>query len=77
MLLEEAHMSESLSNHEQWLLRLNNHLHEERYRSGYAGLCMAGARNFLEFLGKQNIAITDAQSVTVESYLKMARPKRR
>jgi integrase/recombinase XerD len=70
-------MSESLSNHEEWLLSLKKHLHEERYRPGYVGLCMAGARNFLEFLRKQNIAITDAQSATVESYLKMARPKRR
>jgi integrase/recombinase XerD len=70
-------MSESLSNHEEWLLRLRKHLHDEGYRPGSVGRCMAGAGNFLEFLHNQNIALSDAQSATIESYLEMARPKRR
>lgn len=70
-------MSESLSNHEEWLLRLKKHLHDEGYRPGSVGRCVAGARNFLEFLCNQNIALADTQSATVESYLEMARPKRR
>jgi integrase/recombinase XerD len=70
-------MSESLSNHQEWLLRLKKHLHDEGYRPGSVGRCMAGARNFLEFLCNQNIALADTQAATVESYLEMARPKRR
>ncbi len=70
-------MSDSVSSHDEWLLRLKNHLREERYRPGYAGLCMAGARNFVAFLRRENIAITDTQPATVESYLKVARPKYR
>jgi integrase/recombinase XerD len=70
-------MSESLSDHEEWLLRLKKLLHDERYRPGSVGRYMAGARNFLEFLRNQNIALADAESATVKSYLKLARPKRR
>ena len=70
-------MSESLSNHQEWLLRLKKHLHDEGYRPGPVGRCMAGARNFLEFLCSQNIVLADTQAATVESYLEMARPKRR
>lgn len=70
-------MSESLSNHEEWLLRLKKHLYDEGYRPGSVGRHMAGARNFLEFLCDQNIALAEVQSATVESYLKVGRPKRR
>ena len=70
-------MSESLSNHQEWLLRLKKHLHDEGYRPGSVGRCMAGARNFLEYLCNQNIALADTQAAAVQSYLEMARPKRR
>jgi site-specific recombinase XerD len=69
-------MAESLSSQEGWLFGLKKHLHDEQYRPGYVGLCIAAARNFVAFLHEQNIAITEAQSTTVESYLKTARPKR-
>ena len=67
-------MAESLSSQEGWLFGLKKHLHDEQYRPGYVGLCIAAARNFVAFLHEQNIAITEAQSTTVESYLKTARP---
>jgi site-specific recombinase XerD len=70
-------MAESFSNHEGWLLGLKKHLHDGQYRPGYVGLCMAAARNFVAFLHKHDIAITEVQPTIVESYLKMARPKRR
>jgi integrase/recombinase XerD len=66
-------MTDSLLSHDDWLLRLRNHLRQERYGSGYAGRCMAAARKFLTFLRKRNIAISDTQPETVEAYVKAAR----
>jgi integrase/recombinase XerD len=70
-------MTDSFSNCEVWLSRLNNHLCEERYSFGYVRRCIGIARNFLVFLHKQHTAILDVQPSTVDRYLKMAQQKYR
>lgn len=70
-------MTNVISTHEEWLSRLKDHLHEQRYHFGTARHCLSAARHFLAYLRKRRIALDDAEPETVEHYLKLVQRKYR
>jgi integrase/recombinase XerD len=65
------------SRHEQWLVRLNNHLETERYAAATVSRCLNSARHFLTDLAEQHVEVVDAHPTHVEHYLRQAQRKYR
>jgi integrase/recombinase XerD len=66
-------MSDRHSSHDAWLSKLRNHLAEERYAARTSRQCFTGARHFLQYLDKQHVDVSEAETASVEAYLQQAR----
>ena len=66
-------MSDHALTHEPWLLKLCDHLKEERYAAKTATRCVSVARHFLRFLDKQHVEASAARPCHIERYLQEAR----
>jgi len=66
-------MSDRHSSHDAWLSKLRNHLAEERYAARTSRQCFTVARQFLQYLDKQHVDVSEAETASVEAYLQQAR----
>jgi len=66
-------MSDRHSSHDAWLSKLRNHLAEERYAARTSRQCFTVARHFLQYLDKQHVDVSEAETASVEVYLQQAR----
>jgi integrase/recombinase XerD len=66
-------MSDRHSSHDAWLSKLRNHLAEERYAARTSRQCFTVARHFLQYLDKQHVDVSEAETASVEAYLQQAR----
>ena len=66
-------MSDRHSSDDAWLSKLRNHLAEERYAARTSRQCITVARRFLQYLDKQHVDVSEAETASVEAYLQQAR----
>jgi integrase/recombinase XerD len=66
-------MSDPLFGHEMWLSKLKEHLTEDRYAARSSRQCLASARDFLRYLGQQNVDVNAVELANVEMYIQRAR----